>query len=72
MAFTFSGRSSRQPFFAAQLSIATRPARSVAVVKPVLPALERESLAQWTQAAFREAQGIIFVAACGIAVRAMR
>lgn len=39
--------------------------------QPVLPALERESLAQWTQAAFREAQGIIFVAACGIAVRAI-
>ena len=32
----------------------------------VLPALERESLAQWTQAAFREVQGLIFVAACGI------
>ena len=37
MAFTFSGRSSRQPFFAAQLSIATRPARSVAVVMTASP-----------------------------------
>lgn len=39
--------------------------------QPVLPALERETLARWTEAAFREAEGLIFVSACGIAVRAV-
>lgn len=39
--------------------------------RPVLPALERETLARWTEAAFREAGGLIFVSACGIAVRAV-
>jgi len=38
--------------------------------QPVLPALEG-TLAQWTGAAFREADGLIFVSACGIAVRAV-
>lgn len=39
--------------------------------RPVLPAMERETLSGWTQAAFREAGGIIFVSACAIAVRAV-
>ncbi len=39
--------------------------------QPALPAMERETLAGWTQAAFREADGLIFVSACGIAVRAV-
>ena len=38
--------------------------------RPALPCLERETLAQWTEAAFREAEGLIFISACGIAVRA--
>ena len=39
--------------------------------REALPALEGQSLSQWTGAAFREAEGLIFVSACGIAVRAM-
>jgi len=38
--------------------------------RPVLPAIEG-TLADWTAAAFRQAGGIIFVSACGIAVRAV-
>lgn len=39
--------------------------------RPVLPSMERETLAQWTGDAFREAGALIFVSACGIAVRAI-
>ena len=38
--------------------------------QPALPCLERTTLAPWTEAAFREAEGLIFISACGIAVRA--
>lgn len=37
---------------------------------PVLPAVEGQTLAEWTAAAFREAEGLVFISACGIAVRA--
>lgn len=39
--------------------------------QPALPAMEGETLSRWTGAAFREAEGILFVSACGIAVRAV-
>lgn len=39
--------------------------------KLVLPPLGDTSLAQWTESAFREGEGIIFISACGIAVRAV-
>lgn len=39
--------------------------------KPLLPPLGEMSLAQWTESAFREGDGIIFISACGIAVRAV-
>ena len=39
--------------------------------QPVLPPMERETLARWTQDAFREADGLIFVSACAVAVRAV-
>lgn len=39
--------------------------------RPALPAPEGETLARWTEAAFREADGLIFVSACAIAVRAI-
>jgi len=38
--------------------------------RPVLPAVDG-TLADWTEAAFRQADGLIFVSACGIAVRAV-
>lgn len=39
--------------------------------QPVLPPMERQSLTEWTREAFGAADALVFVAACGIAVRAI-